>query len=162
MRKLFRLPRAGLLALALPASAANLSVAFVRPERYTDAGYASALASERERGELQREIEQHLQRLAERSLPASDALMIEVLDIGPLGAISLPQQLRRAGRARGHPSRIKLRYTLRRGDQVIASAEEHLSDMNFLMPRMRYASGDRLRYEKAMLDDWFQREISHR
>lgn len=165
MLKLLRLSRAGLLAVVLPASAANLSVEFVQPEKYTDAGYSSSLASERERGEVQREIEQHLQRLAERSLPASDALTIEVLDIDLAGHFE-PFRFRNSSDLRIVREvtipRIKLRYTLRRGDQVIASAEEHLSDMNFLMTRNRYASGDRLRYEKAMLDDWFQRKISPR
>jgi len=76
---------AGLIALAVPATAANVSVAFVHPEKYADAGYSHSFASERDRAEVQRDIEQHLQRLAERGLPASDALKIEVLDIDLAG-----------------------------------------------------------------------------
>ena len=34
--------------------------------------------------------------------------------------------------------------------------------MNYLMSGNRYPSIDRLRYEKAMLDDWFDRRIARR
>ena len=44
----------------------------------------------------------------------------------------------------------------------VASAEEHLSEMSFLTSSNRYASGDRLRYENAMLDDWFEKRIQKR
>ena len=53
-----------------------------------------------------------------------------------------------------------LRWT--RGDKVVASAEEQLSDINYLTPRNRYSSGDPLRYEKAMLDRWFEARIGSR
>ena len=55
--------------------------------------------------------------------------------------------------------RIKLRYALTRGDQLLASGEEQLIDQNYLMMTNRYFVGDRLRYEKAMLDAWFERRI---
>ena len=156
---------AGLIALAVPATAANVSVAFVHPEKYADAGYSHSFASERDRAEVQRDIEQHLQRLAERGLPASDALKIEVLDIDLAGHFE-PFRFRNGPDVRIVRDitlpRIKLRYTLTRRDQLVASAEENLSDMNFLMSANRYSSGDRLRYEKAMLDDWFEKRITKR
>lgn len=155
----------GLLAIAVPASAANVSVAFLQPENYADAGYSRSFASERDRAEVQRDIEQHLQRLAERSLPASDALKIEVLDIDLAGRFE-PFRFRNGADVRIMRDitwpRIKLRYTLTRGDQVVASAEEQLADMNYLMSINRYSSGDRLRYEKVMLDDWFAKRIGKR
>jgi len=165
MQTLKSLMGAGLIALAVPAAAANVSVAFVHPEKYTDAGYSHSFASERDRAEVQRDIEQHLQRLAERGLPASDALKIEVLDIDLAGHFE-PFRFRNGPDVRIVRDitlpRIKLRYTLTRGDQLVASAEENLSDMNFLMSGNRYSSGDRLRYEKAMLDDWFEKRITKR
>jgi hypothetical protein len=45
---------------------------------------------------------------------------------------------------------------------VVASAEELVSDMHYLMTSNRYMTGDRLRYEKAMLDDWFDRRFVRR
>lgn len=52
--------------------------------------------------------------------------------------------------------RIKRRYTLAPEGRVIASAEEHVSDMNHFISGHRYSSADRLRYERAMLDDGFE------
>ncbi len=57
---------------------------------------------------------------------------------------------------------MTLRYTLSRGDQVLASGEDRLVDMNFMMSVNIYASSDPLRYEKAMLDDWFDKRIVKR
>ncbi|MET0582736.1 MAG: hypothetical protein ABWZ08_12295, partial [Pseudoxanthomonas sp.] len=66
MDALSRLLVAGLLAIAVPASAGNVSVVFVQPETHSDAAYSRSFASERDRAEVQRDIAQHLQRLAER------------------------------------------------------------------------------------------------
>ena len=79
-----------------------------------------------------------------RGLPAGDTLTIEVLDIDL--AITWP--------------RIKLRYALTRGDQVLSSGEDQVTNLNYLMESNRYFSGDRLRYEKSMLDAWFDQRIS--
>lgn len=140
-----------------------MSIAFVHPEQYTDPAYSHSFASERDRAEVRHDIEQHLQRLAERGLPASDTLRIEVLDIDLAGHFE-PFRFRNGSDVRIvrdiTSPRIKLRYTLTRGDRLVASAEEHLSDMNFLMSGNRYSSSDRLRYEKAMLDAWFEKRIS--
>jgi hypothetical protein len=155
-----------LLALAGTASAApNLSVTFVHPENYADAGYSRSYASEKERAELQRDIEQHLQTLAQRGLHPGETLKIEVLDIDLAGQFE-PFRFRTGNDVRivrdvAWP-RMKLRYTLTQGDQVTASREEQISDMNFLTSINRYSSSDRLRYEKAMLDEWFDKRIVRR
>lgn len=164
MRKTsFSLIGLSLLAAGLSAQAANVSVAFVQPENYTDAGYSRSFANERDRAEVQRDIEQHLRRLAERNLSADDSLRIEVLDIDLAGDFE-PFRFRHGTDVRIVRDitwpRIKLRYTLSRGDRVVASAQEQLSDMNYLMLGNRYSTADRLRYEKAMLDDWFEKRFA--
>ena len=155
-----------LLALAGTAWAApNLSVTFVEPEKYTDAAYSHSLAGERERGEVQRDIERHLQALAQRNLQPGETLKIEILDIDLAGQFEVSR--RRLGsdvrvvRDSTWP-RIKLRYTLTKGTQVTASREEQITDKNYLTSINRYASGDRLRYEKAMLDEWFDKRVAKR
>jgi hypothetical protein len=152
----------GLLAVAASASAGDIAVAFVQPEKYTDAAYASSLPGERERNEVLRDVERHLQRLAATRLPSADALKVEVLDIDLAGSFEpvrfRPGDNMRVVRDVSGP-RIKLRYTWSRGDQVLASAEEVLSDINFLRRTPRHLNDDRLRYEKAMLDDWFDRRF---
>lgn len=144
------------------AQSADLSVVFVHPETFRDAIYSRPYGGEQERAPVLRDIERHLRQLADRGLPPGDSLRIEVLDIDLAGWFE-------PFRYRAYPDirilrevtwpRIQLRYTLMRGDQLLSSAEERVSDLNYLMTVNRYPVGDRLRYEKAMLDDWFDRRI---
>ena len=154
---------AGLLVATGVASAASVSVTFVQPEKFTDAGYSRGRATPRELAELQQDIQQHLQRLADRKLAASDTLQVEVLDIGLAGDFESTRLTRfadvRVVRDIASP-RITLRYSLKQGDRVMAGPEEQLSDMNFLWGHNRYSSGDRLRYEKPLLDAWFEKRFA--
>ncbi len=165
MRKIQGLWGMGMLAAclaAVAAPAANLSLSFVNAEKFTDAGYSSRLPGDSGRAEVQRDIETHLLKLVERSLAADTTLKVEVLDIDLAGSFE-PLSMRagvdvRIMRDITYP-RITLRYTLTRADKVVAGAQERLSNMGYLTPYNRYASGDRLRYEKALLDDWFETKI---
>lgn len=154
---------AGLLVATGAASAATVSVTFVQPETFTDAGYSRGRASQRDLAELQQQMQQHLQRLAERKLAASDTLQVEVLDIDLAGDFETNRLTRfsdvRVVRDIASP-RITLRYTLKQGDRAVTGAEEQLSDMNFLWSHNRYSSGDRLRYEKPLLDAWFEKHFA--
>ena len=154
---------AGLLVAAGAVSAATVSVTFVQPENFTDAGFSRGRATARDLAELQQEMQQHLQRLADRKLAASDALQVEVLDIDLAGDFESPRMARfsdvRVVRDFASP-RIKLRYTVSQGDKVVTRGDDQLSDMNFLWSLNHYASGDRLRYEKPMLDAWFEKRIA--
>ncbi|MDM0108942.1 DUF3016 domain-containing protein [Variovorax sp. J22R24] len=145
------------------ARAADLSVVFVHPEDFRDAVFSHPYGDERQREPVLRGIERHLQQLADRGLPPGDSLRIEVLDIDLAGWFE-PFRFRtyadnvRILREITWP-RIKLRYTLTRGGEVTASAEEHVAALNYLMTVNPYSVSDRLRYEKAMLDDWFDRRF---
>lgn len=154
---------AGLLVAAGVASAATVSVTFVEPEKFTDAGHSRGRATERDLAELQQEMQQHLQRLADRKLAASDTLQVEVLDVDLAGDFEMNRLTRfsdvRVVRDIASP-RITLRYTLKLGDRVVNGAEEQLSDLNFLHGFNHYSSGDRLRYEKPMLDKWFEKRFA--
>ena len=153
---------AGLLVAAGVASAATVSVTFVQPEKFTDAGHSRGRATEQELADLQQDMQQHLQRLADRKLAAGDTLAVEVLDIDLAGDFNSLRFARfsdvRVVRDIAIP-RITLRYTAKLGDRVVKGPEEHLSDMNFLWGLNRYSSGDRLRYEKPMLDAWFDQRF---
>ena len=159
MNRLRNFLGASLLVVAGVASAATVSVSFVKPETFTDAGYSRGRATQRGLAELQQEMQQHLQRLADRKLAASHALQVEVLDIDLAGDFEANRLTRfsdvRVVRDIASP-RITLRYTVKLGDRVVTGAEEQLSDMNFLWSHKRYSSGDRLRYEKPLLDAWFE------
>ncbi|MDN8611539.1 DUF3016 domain-containing protein [Variovorax ginsengisoli] len=146
------------------ATAPALSVVFVHPERFTDAAYSHPNGSEPERLEVMRDVQRHLVQLAERGLPPGDSLRIEVLNIDLAGWFE-PWRFRlqtgtyiRILRDITWP-RMRLHYTLTRGDRVLADADDELSNLNYLMTVNRYSPTDRLRYEKAMMDDWFDRRI---
>lgn len=152
---------AGLLALALPALAGTATVAYVAPEKYTDAAYSHAVANERDRAIVQRDLTAHFQRLAESLLPAGESLRIEVLDIDLAGHFD-PFRFHGAGvriLTDITPPRIRLHCTLVRGAEVLATGDEHLSDLNYQMWNARYDSADPLRYEKALLDAWFRKRF---
>lgn len=160
MNATLRLAMTALCCLGAQAWAAqNLSVSFVHPENYTDASYSRLYGGERDRQSVQQAIEQHLHQLAERHLPPDRTLRIEVLDIDLAGHFE-PWRHRAADvrilRDITWPS-MRLRYTLSENDQVLASTEERLADMHYLGSYNTYASNDRLRYEKAMLDRWFEK-----
>lgn len=145
------------LVAAVAAAAPALTVTFVHPERYADASYSS-FSGEKARAEVQRDIEQHLRRLAER-LPPGDALSIDVLDIDLAGRFEPARAADvRIVRDIDWP-RIKLHYVLSRDGRTVAEGEDRLADMSFLMAINRYPGDDRLRYEKAMLDAWFDRRF---
>lgn len=152
----------GLLVAAGCASAATVSLTFVQPEKFTDAGHSRGRATEHDLAELQQDMQQHLQRLADRKLAAGDTLAVEVLDIDLAGDFESLRFARfsdvRVVRDIASP-RMTLRYTAKLGDRVVTGPEEHLSDMNFLWGLNRYSSGDRLRYEKPMLDAWFDKRF---
>jgi len=57
---------------------------------------------------------------------------------------------------------IKLRYVLKQGEQVLAGGEETVSDMAYLDHINSYPSSDPLRYDKRMLDRWFQQRLIER
>ena len=156
---------AGLLAAAAPAFAGEVSVTFVRPEQFTDASASHSFPNDRDRAWVQREIEQHLRALAARKLAPDESLNIEVLDLDLAGGFE-PFRLRHGADVRVVRDvtwpRMRLRYALLRDQGVIASAEERLADMNFLLSTNRYPVTDRLRYEKAMLDAWFDRRFATR
>lgn len=155
-----RLLAAALLAgLAGAASAGTATVGFVNPDAFRDATPSRPFGGEREREAVRADIEHHLQQLASRHLPADQQLRVDVLDLDLAGDFE-------PWRTRGQDLRIvrdiawprmTVRYTLQRGDQVIDTrTEERIADMGFLSGPNRYGTNDRLRYEKAMLDRWFE------
>ncbi|MFM9437800.1 Ni/Co efflux regulator RcnB [Janthinobacterium sp. CG_23.3] len=144
-------------ALALSGGAwAAVSVSYTQPEKFSDLPFSIA---ERER--ILKELSAHFLILGKR-LPAGQNLNVEVRDIDLAG------REERTGRTadeirvlRGGADwpRISLRYTLESNGQVLDSGEAKLSDMAYMDKLNRYASGDRLRYEKRMIDDWFAKQF---
>lgn len=135
---------------------AGVTVSFLQPENYSDLPFASW-----ERKDVLDQLTEHFQKLSEQLPPGVD-LKVEVLDIDLAGRI----HHRRANEIRVMRGGadwpvIHLRYSVVQAGAVIASGEERLRDMMYLdNQRNRYSSGDPLRYEKRMIDEWFTRKIA--
>jgi len=143
-------------ARALPAATANFSIQFIEPEHYADAEFDGRGPQARERALKQ--IRAHLEGLAERHLEPGQTLRIDVLDVDLAGRFEpwhLPLSDVRYLREVTWP-KMKLQYELREGETTILSAKENVSDQNYLMRPQLRMSTDPLKYDKAMLDDWFR------
>jgi hypothetical protein len=146
------------LALSMP-SWAGSSVKFTDPDRFTDLPFATW-----DRTDVLKQIEDHFAKLA-KGLPAGQDLKVEVTDIDLAGNIDQARSATRELRVlRGGADwpRINMRYSLEAGGKTLKSGEVSLSDMNYLRNLNRYPNNEPLRYEKRMLDQWFEKEIMGR
>jgi hypothetical protein len=160
MKPLIRqLALAGACLLAAGSALAGVNVSYIQPDKFADMPFEPW-----EREDVLKGLTEHFQQLG-KQLPPDQNLSIEVLDIDLAGRI-IP------GRRSGRDLRVlnggadwphmRLRYSLEAGGHVIASGDAELSDMMYLQRLNRYSDGDPLRYEKRMIDDWFDKTILHK
>ena len=153
----YRLALAGLFALAAGSAGAAVSVTYVQPDKFSDLPFVTW-----EREDTLKTLTEHFTWLGS-ALPPGQDLRIEVTDVDLAGR-AIPSV--RAGREvrvlRGQADwpRIELRYALEQNGQVVKSGEARLSDMNYINHTSRYFDGEPLRYEKSMIDDWFEKTIA--
>ena len=136
-------------------AAANTT--FPNAGQYTDVPRASY---DQER--VMRDLSAHFAKLAEK-LPAGQDLKIEVLDLDLAGRIEYSARFMRELRVlRGGADwpHLHVRYTIEANGVVLRSGDEALADMTYLNHMNRYPSGDELRYEKKMIDDWFKAKLT--
>ena len=141
---------------AAPA-AAQTSVGFVQPDRYTDAEnrWGSGLSLRVTLGEMRRLFTE----LGNRIVPPGQSLAIEVLDIDLAGldqpGANQPYGLRVVTDIT--PPRFVLRYALKERGRILLSGQETVSDLNFLTRYGgRAASSTTFYYERELIRDWLQ------
>ncbi|MCC7699878.1 DUF3016 domain-containing protein [Janthinobacterium sp. EB271-G4-7A] len=143
---------AGLALLASTAAWAGTEVHFTKPEQFTDLSF-----DQTEREKVLKDLTAHFEKLGE-SLKPGQTLKIDVTDLDMAGrenpAMRSTQDFRVMTGGADWP-RMRLHYVLEQDGKVIANADAALSDMSYLTRINRYSSGDKLRYEKQMIDDWF-------
>jgi len=138
------------------AQAGTVEVRFDHPERYTDVGPASDLAS------VQTILAEHLQALGQSKLPAGQTLKITIADIDLAGRINpwlgRLHQVRILG---GHVDwpRIDLSYTLSEGERTVAQGSEVVADMAYEVRSNLRHPNERLPYEQRMLTTWFNQRF---
>jgi hypothetical protein len=152
-----RLALAGLLAATAGAASAAVNVTYVHPEKFYDLPFSTW-----ERDEMLGQLTDHFKELGE-NLPQGQDLRIEVTDFDPAGRI-IPNA--RAGRdlrvltGRADWPRMELRYAIEQNGQVVKSGEAKLADMNYQQSSISVSDNAPLRYEKKMIDDWFDKTIA--
>jgi hypothetical protein len=151
-----KLALAGLFALVAGSASAAVTVSYVQPDRFSDLPFVPW-----DREDTLRQFTEHFTWLGS-ALPPGQDLRIEVLDIDLAGRLIPSVRLGRDLRVlRGQADwpRMELRYSLEQDGQVIKNGEVQLSDMNYLNHSTRYFDSEALRYEKQMIDDWFEKTI---
>jgi len=158
---LARLSRPALaLSLAFVAAGAvqagTVNVSYAQNTQFTDAG-----TTPWDRDTTMHQLQGHLQTLGQRYLPADRTLDIEVLDVDLAGETRPGARLRDLRVARGGADwpRITLRYTLHANGQALRSAQETISDMNYLRHLPSNYDQGSLGPEKRMLDEWFKQRF---
>lgn len=142
-----------MLAAAGAASAGTVKVTYQEPQKFHDVPTWDA-----DREQLLKELTQHFEKLA-KQLPANQHLNVTVNDLDLAGRVEPRRYSMRDIRIlRGQADwpTMSLQYSLEQDGKVIASGTENLKNMVYLDRLNRYSSGDTLRYEKPMLDDWFK------
>ncbi|KRD32032.1 hypothetical protein ASE35_13840 [Lysobacter sp. Root916] len=139
-----------------------VEVRWQNPAQFTEIRY-SGNSSEAKRGNWVEDLAQHLRQRAQKRLPAGERLEVDILDIRRAGnyepwrgvAFNDTRFIRDI-----YPPRITLNFRRIDADgQVIAEGERKLSDMGFLSNANALSNSDPLRYEKALINRWLDREL---
>jgi len=152
-----RLALAGVFALAAGSAGAAVTVTYVAPEKYADVPRDTAA-----RDSMMSDLTDHFTWLGTALAPGQD-LRIEVLDIDLAGREEPSARAVRDVRVmRGGADwpRMRLRFSVEQNGQVLKSGEAQLSDMDYMARVSRYPEEEPQRYEKAMIDRWFERNIA--
>jgi hypothetical protein len=139
--------------------AARIAVIFVQPEHFTDVRYSKA---EPNSVALLSALHTYMCKMDEHYVPAGMQLEITVTDIDLAGDFEPwhgPQFVHvHITRAIYRP-RISLEFHLTDGSgNVVSAGQREISDINY-QERFVGPPDDYLRYEKALLHDWFRHEF---
>ncbi|HEY8877310.1 MAG TPA: DUF3016 domain-containing protein [Roseateles sp.] len=145
----------GLLALAATARA-DVQVNFVNPEKFTDIKDNDGFR----KMDVLKDIEAYLVEQAGKRLPGRD-VRIDVTDVDLAGEVEpfgRRMQWLRVMRTVTIPS-MAFHYEVREAGKVVRQGDASLRDMNYQDGLNSFTGSEPLRYEKRMLDRWFQQEF---
>ena len=141
-------------------SVSRVSVAFIEPEKFTDARRAEL---EPTSSGILRELEKFLIEDGARYVPADMRLNIRVTNIDLAGDFELFRgpQADHVRIAKGlYPPHFVLEFELVDSTaKVVKAGKRDLTDIDY-QSRNVYPRGDDLRYEKDLLRDWLRAEFS--
>jgi hypothetical protein len=147
---------AGALLLSAGAASAAVGVNFIAPEKFTDLPFTPW-----QRQQALDDIGEHFNELG-KALPPGQDIKIEVLDIDLAGREHpnrfSAQDIRVMNGGADWP-RMHLRYSLTQDGQVVKSGDAQLSDKSYMNHINLYGGDERLRFEKQMIDEWWEKTI---
>lgn len=140
-----------------------VTVSWTDPAAFTEIRY-SRNRFEAVRGDWVRDIARHIATRAARALGAGERLQVTITDIERAGEF----EPGRGGSDRVrivrdlYPPRIDLSYELRDASgAVVGSGERSLRDVGFLHRQAgTVTSGDPLRHEKRLVEDWVRQDLA--
>ena len=159
---MFKMITVGLLALCSPPTSGGIvNVSFENPRTFTDASDRGVRGSEAS-ASVMRGIRTSFEEEGRKYLDDREVIDIEVHDIDLAGRIE--PLITSDGRdlrilREGSWPRIYFRYTLRRGDEVVRSADVRIVDVNYLSVARLPRSTEALSHDKRMIADWFRAEF---
>jgi hypothetical protein len=137
----------------------RLSVVFVKPEGFTDAGYSK---TSRSSPAILLQLQRFIVDTATSQLPEPLRLEIKVTDVDLAGVFELfrgPQFEHVRVNKSIYPPRIALEFRIVDATkQIVKEGKRQLTDLDYQL-RVVYPREDALRYEKDMLRDWLRREL---
>ena len=137
----------------------RVSVVFVKPETFTDAGYSK---NERSSPAILLQLQRFIVETAARQLPESLSLEVKITNIDLAGDFELfrgPQFDHVRVNKSIYPPRIALEFRVfDASNQTIRQSKRELTDLDYQL-RIDYSPNDPLRYEKEMLRDWLRAEL---
>jgi hypothetical protein len=152
---------AALLINAVPCFAGTVNVSFIHPENFADASLQEGYRTRAEQGTLD-EIGRFFESLGPRYLKSQQVLTLDVLNVDLAGKIEWwRRDLYNTRILRDvYPPRFTLNYRLSEDGRTLAENKETIVDPNYLAnPGIYFSPIDPLRFEKAMLEDWFRRRF---
>ena len=145
----------------LPAGADRVTVQTSRPEGFTDFKATCIGMDERTRG-LLTDFTQFIRATGARHVPEGGALSITITDVDMAGEFETwrgPQACSVRVMLDLYAPRIRLDFRLTdRDGKVLSAGPRELRDPLYLTRAVRLST-DPLRYEKNLVQDWFQREF---
>jgi hypothetical protein len=148
---------AAVLVLGAGAASAGITVNYVNPEKYSDIG-----AGEWERELVLKDLTKHFDKLA-KDLPAGHDLTLNITDIDLSGQEYPGNRASgdlRVREGKGDWPYMEIHYTLTANGQTVDSGAVQLRDQRYMVRPIRGAyETDNLRFEKRMINEWFNKTI---
>ena len=142
--------------------AAQISVTYVAPEKFTDVKDNYTADSDRDRDRLLDELKSHIESAAKYYLAAGQTLEIQVTDVDLAGDFE-PWRGMEFDHIRIlkeiYPPRMNLQFRLLDAQgKVLSEGKRRLQNLGYLMS-VGMPTSDPLRYDKELIRDWLRLEF---